>query len=79
MGYHVFKKTRIVGGKKIHKWYYYYRQNGKQIQKVCKNCSNLSGTGKTMTESNTVSFGKMMMILILSWKRSRISVNIAAL
>jgi len=42
MDYHVFKKSRIVGGKKIHKWYYYYRQNGKQIQKVCKNCTNRS-------------------------------------
>ena len=42
MDYHVFKKSRIVGGKKIHKWYYYYRQSGKQIQKVCKNCTNRS-------------------------------------
>lgn len=42
MDYHVFKKSRIVGGKKIHKWYYYYWQNGKQIQKVCKDCTNRS-------------------------------------
>ena len=42
MDYHVFKKPRIKNGKKIYKWYYYYTQNGKQIQKVCKNCSSRS-------------------------------------
>ena len=40
MEYHVFKKPRIKNGKKIYKWYYYYTLNGKQIQKVCKNCLN---------------------------------------
>lgn len=42
MEYHVFKKPRIKNGKKIYKWYYYYTLNGKQIQKVCKNCLNRS-------------------------------------
>lgn len=42
MDYHVFKKPRIKNGKKIYKWYYYYVQDGKQIQKVCKNCLNRS-------------------------------------
>ena len=42
MDYHVFKKPRIKNGKQIYKWYYYYTQNGKQIQKICKNCNNRS-------------------------------------
>ena len=42
MDYHVFKKPKIKNGKKIYKWYYYYTQNGKQIQKACKGCSNRS-------------------------------------
>ena len=42
MDYHVFKKPKIKNGKKIYKWYYYYTQNGKQIQKACKNCNNRS-------------------------------------
>ena len=43
MDYHVFKKPKIKNGKKIYKWYYYYTQNGRQIQKACKNCNNRSG------------------------------------
>ena len=42
MDYHVFKKPKIKNGKKVYKWYYYYTQNGKQIQKACKNCNNRS-------------------------------------
>ena len=42
MDYHVFKKPQIKNGKKVYKWYYYYMQNGKQIQKACKGCSNRS-------------------------------------
>ena len=42
MDYHVFKKPKIKNGKKIYKWYYYYTQNGKQIQKACKGCNNRS-------------------------------------
>ena len=42
MDYHAFKKPKIKNGKKIYKWYYYYAQNGKQIQKACKNYNNCS-------------------------------------
>ena len=42
MDYHVFKKPQIKNGRKVYKWYYYYMQNGKQIQKACKGCSNRS-------------------------------------
>lgn len=42
MDYHVFKKPRLKGGKRIYKWYYYYTQNGKRVQKVCKGCNNRS-------------------------------------
>ncbi|MGP1444792.1 hypothetical protein [Treponema sp.] len=42
MDYHVFKKPKIKNGKKVYEWYYYYTQNGKQIQKACKNCNNRS-------------------------------------
>lgn len=39
MDYHVFKKTKInKKGKRLKYWYYYYTVDGKQIQKVCKNC-----------------------------------------
>jgi integrase len=37
--YHLFKKPRVKNGKTIHKWYYYYVVNGKQIQKSCKRCT----------------------------------------
>jgi hypothetical protein len=38
-GYHLFKKPRVKNGKTIHRWYYYYLANGKQIQKSCKCCT----------------------------------------
>jgi integrase len=37
--YHLFKKPRVKNGKTIHKWYYYYLVNGRQIQKSCKRCT----------------------------------------
>jgi hypothetical protein len=37
--YHLFKKPRVKNGKTIHKWYYYYAVNGKQVQKSCKRCA----------------------------------------
>jgi integrase len=36
--YHVFRKQRVKNGRVIHKWYYYFTVNGKQVQKVCKGC-----------------------------------------
>jgi integrase len=36
--YHLFKKPRQKNGKTIHRWYYYYVTQGKQIQKSCKRC-----------------------------------------
>jgi hypothetical protein len=36
--YHVFRKQRVKNGRVIHKWYYYFTINGKQVQKVCKGC-----------------------------------------
>jgi integrase len=36
--YHVFRKQRVKNGRLIHKWYYYFVVNGKQVQKVCKGC-----------------------------------------
>ena len=42
MNYHVFKKSKEKSGKKVFKWYYYYSQNGKRIQKACKGCNNRS-------------------------------------
>jgi integrase len=36
--YHVFRKQRVKNGRIIHKWYYYFVVNGKQVQKVCKGC-----------------------------------------
>jgi integrase len=36
--YHVFRKQRVKNGRVIHKWYYYFVVNGKQVQKVCKGC-----------------------------------------
>jgi len=39
--YRVFKKTKIIGGKRTFRWYYwFYGDNGKQIQKACKGCKN---------------------------------------
>jgi integrase len=37
--YHLFRKPRVKNGKTIHKWYYYFVANGKQIQKSCKRCA----------------------------------------
>jgi integrase len=37
--YHLFRKPRVKNGKTVHKWYYYYVVNGKQIQKSCKRCA----------------------------------------
>jgi integrase len=36
--YHVFRKQRVKNGRVIHRWYYYFVANGKQVQKVCKGC-----------------------------------------
>jgi integrase len=36
--YHVFRKQRVKNGRVIHKWYYYFVVDGKQVQKVCKGC-----------------------------------------
>jgi integrase len=36
--YHVFRKQRVKNGRIIHKWYYYFVADGKQVQKVCKGC-----------------------------------------
>ncbi|MDR2602043.1 MAG: site-specific integrase [Spirochaetaceae bacterium] len=44
--YHVFRKQRVKNGRVIHKWYYYFLVNGKQVQKVCKGC-------QTRNEANT--------------------------
>lgn len=39
MYYHLFHKEVISKNKKIKKWYYwFYDQDGKQVQKVCKGC-----------------------------------------
>lgn len=40
MDYHVFKKPRIVKGKTVHRWYYYFIDplSGKKVQKICKDC-----------------------------------------
>ena len=39
MDYHVFKKPVVGKNGKIEKrWYYWYVLNGKQYQKICKNC-----------------------------------------
>jgi integrase len=37
--YHLFKKPRVKNGKTIHRWYYYFVLNGRQIQKSCKRCT----------------------------------------
>jgi integrase len=37
--YHLFKKPRLKHGKTVRKWYYYYLDKGKQVQKSCKGCS----------------------------------------
>jgi integrase len=37
--YHLFRKPRLKNGKTVHRWYYYFVVNGKQIQKSCKRCS----------------------------------------
>jgi len=44
MAYHVFKKPKILKGKKrVYRWYYYYTDlNGKKIQKACPGCKNRS-------------------------------------
>jgi integrase len=37
--YRVFRKPRLKDGKRTYKWYYYYYlENGRQVQKACKKC-----------------------------------------
>jgi integrase len=40
MEFHVFKKPRkLKNGKTVHRWYYYYQDEGKrQVQKACRGC-----------------------------------------
>ena len=42
MDYNVFKKTIVTGGKVRHYWYYWYLENGCQIQKACKGCKTMA-------------------------------------
>ncbi|MBR4158498.1 MAG: tyrosine-type recombinase/integrase [Spirochaetia bacterium] len=42
MDYNVFKKTITTGGKIRHYWYYWYIENGRQVQKACKGCKTMS-------------------------------------
>jgi hypothetical protein len=39
MDYHLFRKPRVKNGKRTHRWYFYYLENGRQVQKSCKNCA----------------------------------------
>ena len=58
MDYHVFKKSKEKSGKKVFKWYYYYTQNGKRIQKACKGCNNrfeAEAYIRTLPSLNTIS------------------------
>ena len=40
--YHVFQKPKkLKNGDRVYRWYYYfYDQNGKQVQKACQGCTN---------------------------------------
>jgi integrase len=40
MEFHVFKKPKTLkNGKKVHRWYYYYLDEGKkQVQRACRGC-----------------------------------------
>jgi calcineurin-like phosphoesterase family protein/integrase len=63
--YHVFRKQRVTNrGKIIHKWYYYFVKDGKQVQRVCKGCQTrneayafvgklpeLSGSGSVLVKT----------------------------
>ena len=42
MDYHIFRKPKIVNGKTVHRWYYYYIDpvTGKKVQKSCGKCKN---------------------------------------
>jgi integrase len=39
MDYRLFRKPRIKNGKRVHRWYYYYLDHGRQVQKSCKRCT----------------------------------------
>jgi integrase len=39
MDYHLFRKSRVKDGKKTRRWYYYYTEGGRQVQKSCKGCN----------------------------------------
>jgi integrase len=38
MDYRIFRKPRMKKGKRTRHWYYYYLEEGRQVQKSCKNC-----------------------------------------
>lgn len=42
MDYHVFRKSKKLKNKTVHRWYYYYYNpiTGKKIQKACSGCKN---------------------------------------
>jgi integrase len=60
--YHLFKKPRLKNGKTIHKWYYYYVLNGKQIQKSCKHCTTKAEAEAYIRKLPSLSENNMVLI-----------------
>jgi integrase len=60
--YHVFRKQRVKNGRVIHKWYYYFVVNGKQVQKVCKGCQTKNEAFAFVSKLPDLSGGNSVLI-----------------
>jgi integrase len=60
--YHVFRKQRVKNGRVIHKWYYYFVVNGKQMQKVCKGCQTKNEAYAFVSKLPDLSGGNSVLI-----------------
>jgi hypothetical protein len=60
--YHVFRKQRVKNGRVIHKWYYYFVRNGKQMQKGCKGCRTKNEAFAFISKLPTLSGGNAVLI-----------------
>jgi integrase len=66
--YHVFRKQRVKNGRVIHKWYYYFVVNGKQVQKVCKGCQTKNEAFAFIASLPALSGGNSVLIKTIAEK-----------
>jgi hypothetical protein len=66
--YHVFRKQRVKNGWVIHKWYYYFVVNGKQVQKICKGCQTKNKAFAFVSKQPELSGGNAVLVKTVAEK-----------